>query len=83
MQNADVSDLDPEQFQKLSDLHFAGCAWCTTLDRRVGAGFYASGEGPVPYIFARVPPQEFKIYERVAGAAKPRFDEPLKPAPEP
>jgi hypothetical protein len=61
MQNADVKDLRDEYFGHLSDVHVEGCRWCTTLDRRVGAGFYASGEGPVPFIFARVPPQDFKV----------------------
>jgi hypothetical protein len=61
MQNADVSDLNSEFFAEMSNLHVETCRWCSTLDRRLGAGFYASGEGPVPFIFARVPPQDFKV----------------------
>jgi hypothetical protein len=69
MQNADVRDLLADQFQELSYIEVEACGWCATEDRRVGAGFYASGEGPVPFIFARVPPQDFKVYLRISEPA--------------
>jgi hypothetical protein len=80
MQNADIRDLLADQFRLTASPKIEACEWCATQDRRAGAGFYASGEGPVPFVFARVPPQDFKVYERVkvqsqgsgvAGAAKP------------
>src|SRR5262249_1272885 len=89
MQNADLFGLHPDEFQGLSDLRGESCPWCTANDRRGGVGFYASGEGPVPYVFARVPPQEIKIYERihepvkraegVNAPAKPRSGQGVKP----
>jgi hypothetical protein len=75
MQNADVRDLLPDQFRELPGLRIEACRWCATQDRRVGAGFYASGDGPAPFVFGRVPPQDFKVYERI--------NEPVKHAGEP
>jgi hypothetical protein len=93
MQNADVRGLHPDQFRELPELHVDSCRWCATQDRRVGAGFYASGDGPVPFIFAGAGSQGFKVYERInepakragrmAGAAQPGSGEGIKPAREP
>jgi hypothetical protein len=89
MENADVSDVSAGQFQELSVFNIEACPWCGTQDRRVGAGFYASGDGPAPFVFAYVPPQDFKVYERISvqnprdGAVSSGPGEPVKPAREP
>src|SRR5262249_42968152 len=85
IENADVRDLRADQFQQISSPNVEACEWCATQDRRVGAGFYASGEGPLPFVFARVPPQDFKVYERVKEFTKPAgetagAENPPKPA---
>jgi 4-amino-4-deoxy-L-arabinose transferase-like glycosyltransferase len=39
------------------------CNWLTTWDPDVGAGFYASFDGPMPFVFGSFPPELFSIFQ--------------------
>lgn len=45
-----------------------GPHWLTTFSRDVGAGFYASIWGPLPFSFARVPPENVTVYHLMPSA---------------
>ena len=53
-------------FQDLKSYRFpAGRVVGTLNGPPVGAGFYASIWGPLPYVFGRIPHEEFKLYRKV------------------
>jgi len=62
--------FDPSRFaanpQKLTvreTLTFPGPRLLTTWNETLGAGFYASVWGPLPFVFGRVPPEGVTVYE--------------------
>ena len=62
--------FDPNRFsanpQKLTlreTLMFPGPSLLTTWNETLGAGFYASVWGPLPFVFGRVPPESVAIYD--------------------
>lgn len=46
---------------------FGGPAWCATMNPRVGAGFYSSIWGPMPFAFGEVKPETYVVYQSPAG----------------
>ncbi len=52
-----------------AELHFVGARWLTTISSTLGAGFYASEWGPLPYRFGAVPAEQYSVY---------RFNRPLR-----
>lgn len=43
--------------------------WLATMDPSVGAGFYASVWGPLPFAFGRAAPERYEVWEaRPAGS---------------
>lgn len=42
-------------------LDFATLPWMTTMQRHLGAGFYSDLWGPVPFLFAPVPPERYTV----------------------
>ena len=38
-------------------------AWCSTMNKLAGAGFYASVHGPLPFVIGRLEPDRFYIFE--------------------
>jgi hypothetical protein len=46
----------------------AGPPWLTTMNDAVGAGFYGSFWGPLPFAFGRVPPEKVVIGVFVKGS---------------
>jgi len=36
--------------------------WLSTMDGSLGAGYYADGWGPLPFVFARVPREQYAVY---------------------
>jgi len=36
---------------------------CATMNRSAGAGFYAAGLGPLPFVFGKIQPECFTVYE--------------------
>ena len=47
-----------------------GPAWLATMNKEVGAGFYSSVNGPLPFAFGRVPPDIAYVY-RVEPSTPP------------
>jgi 4-amino-4-deoxy-L-arabinose transferase-like glycosyltransferase len=62
-----------DQAQFLEIMNTDGPSWLSTLNKEVGAGFYASTIGPLPFALGRVPPERVIIYQM--GPA-PRTNEP-------
>jgi hypothetical protein len=60
-----------------------------THDWRLGAGFYASVFGPLPFAFGAAPPDRYRVYRATrpfrlgAGAAALEAPEPSLPAQAP
>jgi hypothetical protein len=44
------------------ELHFPGPRFLTTLNANIGAGFYTSQAGPLPFVFGNVPPEEVVVF---------------------
>jgi len=57
------SYLWPLDAPMLAKRTFEGPAWCATMNSAVGAGFYASTWGPLPFAFGAVPPETYTVYE--------------------
>jgi hypothetical protein len=49
-------------------------SWATTISSELGAGFYASGWGPLPYAIGPVPAERYSIIQLAAlpGQSQPR-----------
>lgn len=60
--NTNVLPPDPGNGELLEILTVSGPHWLTTWNPTVGAGFYASTMGPLPYAFGRVPPERVSVY---------------------
>jgi 4-amino-4-deoxy-L-arabinose transferase-like glycosyltransferase len=60
--NTNVDSPRSSQVDSLDGLSIEGAQWLTTLSREVGAGFYASVWGPLPFSFASVPPERVTVY---------------------
>lgn len=52
-----LARIDPELSRA-----FPVCGWLSTLDPRMGTGFYSHTVGPLPYAFGPTLPIEFKAY---------------------
>jgi hypothetical protein len=39
-----------------------GSSWISTMDGTLGAGYYSDGWGPLPFVFAKVPPEKYLVY---------------------
>jgi len=60
--NTNLRPPDPRYSTLLDILMVPGPAWLTTWNPDVGAGFYASLRGPLPFAFGRVPPEIVSVY---------------------
>ena len=68
LNNTDTSEPAPENVARREIVTVPGAAWLTTWHAAVGAGFYASVLGPLPFAFGKVPPEGLFIYELSAAA---------------
>ncbi len=66
--NTNVESPPGSQIDSREELSIAGPRWITTFSREVGAGFYASVWGPLPFSFASVPPEKVTVYRLVPTA---------------
>jgi len=66
--NANTQAPSNSQFNSVEELSVQGPEWVTTLNGQVGAGFYVSSWGPLPFSFVEVPPERVNIYHLVSGA---------------
>lgn len=64
----------PLDVPMLAKRTFDGPTWCATMNSEVGAGFYASTWGPLPFAFGAASPETYAVYESPAagpGASSP------------
>ena len=66
--NTNVGEPRSSQVDSLESLSIEGPRWLTTSSREVGAGFYASVWGPLPFAFASVPPEKVTVYHLMPAA---------------
>jgi len=59
--NSNVYTLK-EPVVELETFSIPGGGWLTTMNREIGAGFYASTLGTLPFAFGLVPPQTVTIF---------------------
>jgi 4-amino-4-deoxy-L-arabinose transferase-like glycosyltransferase len=69
--NTNLPELNMELFGKIGMIELMPCPILTTMQSAVGAGFYASAWGPLPFAFGAVPPERYDIITMVY--APPRF----------
>ena len=74
--NTNLLPPDPKRTDLLGNLTVSGPHWLTTCSPAVGAGFYASTMGPLPFAFGRVPPESVSLY--VLGPPPPEPPHGLK-----
>jgi 4-amino-4-deoxy-L-arabinose transferase-like glycosyltransferase len=63
------TNLDPPS-QPKDGFPVQGPRWLTTLNLYVGAGFYGSPYGPLPFLFGHVPPENVAVYNLKSTAQK-------------
>ena len=68
--NTDVSEPSPEIAFRRDTLSIPNPSWLATWQAAVGAGFYSSVVGPLPFGFGRVPPEIVYVFELKAPGAK-------------
>lgn len=61
--NTNIQPLDQNQVVALGTITVPNPAWLATWNPAVGAGFYASAWGPIPFAFGRVPPERVTLYQ--------------------
>ncbi len=59
--NPNTFPLDGRVFRLAREVEFPVLPWLSTMDRRAGAGFYASVWGPFPFLFARISPETYAV----------------------
>jgi 4-amino-4-deoxy-L-arabinose transferase-like glycosyltransferase len=60
--NTNLASPGSPLFYSWKELSIDGPRWATTLSRDVGAGFYASVWGPLPFAFDSVPPETVLVF---------------------
>ena len=70
LHNTDVSEPAPDLVARRDVLSVANPSWLTTWNAALGAGFYSSVVGPLPFGFGKTPAESVFIYELKAPAAK-------------
>jgi hypothetical protein len=59
--NTNVFSFPPEIIASSEPVEVAVNHWISPLRKEMGAGFYSSVLGPLPYAFGRVPPERYSI----------------------
>jgi 4-amino-4-deoxy-L-arabinose transferase-like glycosyltransferase len=67
--NSNTSPPDNKQAHPWKAFLTQGPRWITTTSKEVGAGFYTSTLGPLPFAFGHVPPETVLVY--VLGSMPP------------
>jgi len=60
--NTNIRPPDPRYSTLLDVFTVPGPGWFTTWNYKVGAAFYASLLGPLPFAFGAVPPEQVSVY---------------------
>lgn len=61
LNNANLSPLGPDLVVLREMITVPGPGWLTTMTGEVGAGFYASLRGPLPFAFGLIPPERVAV----------------------
>jgi hypothetical protein len=61
--NTNVRPLDQNQVVALGTITVPNPGWLATWNPAVGAGFYASAWGPIPFAFGPVSPERVSLYQ--------------------
>ncbi len=59
--NTNVPPLEPKMFLEAARLEYVACPILTTMHAAVGAGFYASVWGPLPFVFGAIPAERYDV----------------------
>jgi hypothetical protein len=70
LHNTYISEPPPEIVARRDVLSIPNSSWLTTWNAAVGAGFYSSVAGPLPFAFGNIPAESLFVYELKAAAAK-------------
>lgn len=60
--NTSLFPVNPETATLRETIAVSGPRWLTTWSTPAGAGFFAAAEGPLPFAFGRVPPENIFVY---------------------
>ena len=63
LHNTDISEVDPQIIERRDVVSIPNASWLATWQPTVGAGFYASVIGPLPFAFGKIPPESLYVYE--------------------
>ena len=61
LNNTNVQALPEGAVESIRIMEVPVGPWLSTLQDDVGAGFYATVFGPMPYVFGRIPPEQYGI----------------------
>ncbi|MBV9155659.1 MAG: glycosyltransferase family 39 protein [Acidobacteriaceae bacterium] len=61
--NTRTFQIPPSMLQRREVIVKEPSSWVSTVNVELGAGFYASVLGPLPFVFGPIPPEHFYIYE--------------------
>jgi hypothetical protein len=59
--NSSVGEVPARYIARIEDVEIDTGAWCSTMSREAGAGFYSSGYGPLPFSLGKAPPERYRI----------------------
>ena len=60
--NTNLRLLDPNRAELIGTCRIQGPTRFTTLNESLGAGYYASVFGPLPFVFGTIPPEAVAVY---------------------
>ncbi len=72
VQNSSGRPARPKDSRLLEVVTTPVCPWLSTWNPRVGAGFYSTVGGPMPFVFGDIPPEVAYVYVLTGTADKPR-----------
>ncbi|HUJ94078.1 MAG TPA: glycosyltransferase family 39 protein [Terriglobales bacterium] len=69
--NIQLRDIAPQFIGASQTLTLPLHTWASTICTTLGAGFYASNWGPLPYVFGPIPEERYQIIRLLAGPGGP------------
>jgi 4-amino-4-deoxy-L-arabinose transferase-like glycosyltransferase len=69
--NTSLFPVNSETATLRESIAVPGPRWLTTWSTPAGAGFFAAAEGPLPFAFGRVPPENVFVYALKSSAPTP------------
>lgn len=62
MENSYLFPLPGQAVEPWFSHEVSWSSWISTMDGSLGAGYYSDGWGPLPFVFAQVPPEKYLVY---------------------